>query len=330
MKLKSRLSKWFRHTRMGCAMYERFIVKHYHAFTRLNGGDERRVVLPPCELDPEFIADPFLIRCDGTNWLFFEGMYANRGHRGRDKGVIGCLKQVADGWEYVGVAVEESWHLSYPQVFELDGCVFMIPESGQSGAVSLYECEHFPLKWRKRTDLVRANCNLVDASLLREGDFCYLVVAPAATSLPPQLWMARTIDGPWTIHPQSDHVSSSLRLRRNGGAFIREQGRIYRIAQDCEGGYGRQLFRVPVLQLTPERYEEGHPELLSESIRWQQPLLHHTYNRLKWGDSKLEVVDRHYNSIRRGRALISAFWWFLLDGFRLLMSSALTSRFPSA
>lgn len=314
MKLKSRFATWFRHTRMGCAMYERFVEKHYHVYMRLNGGDERRVVLPPCKLDPEFVADPFLFRHEGTNWLFFEGMYANRGHRGRDKGVIGCLKQVADGWKYVGVVLEEPWHLSYPQVFEQDGRLVMIPESGQSGAVSLYECDEFPLKWRKCGDLIRGNCNYVDAAFVCQDGVFYLVVAPADAALRPMLWKADSIDGPWTIHPQSDHVSSSLRVRRNGGAFVREGNRLYRIAQDCEGGYGRQLFRVPVLQLTPNRYEEGCPESLSESIRWPQPLPHHTYNRLEWDASKLEVVDRHYNAVKRGRHLAAALFWFFVDG----------------
>lgn len=299
---------------MGCAMYERFVEKHYHVYIRLNGGDEHRVVLPPCELDPEFMADPFLIRHEGSNWLFFEGMYANRGHRGRDKGVIGCLKQISGGWEYVGVALEESWHLSYPQVFEQDGRMLMIPESGQSGAVSLYACDDFPLKWRKSTDLIRGNCNYVDASLVVEKGVFYLAVTPADAGLHPQLWTAAAVDGPWKLHPESDCVSSSLRVRRNGGAFIREGNRLYRIAQDCEGGYGRRLFRVPVVQLTPEQYEERQPELLSEVIRWPQPLPHHTYNRLEWNASRLEVVDRHYNTVKRGLDFMSAFIWFLVDG----------------
>lgn len=299
---------------MGCAMYERFVEKHYHSVTRLNGGKEARVVLPTCELDPEFVADPFLIRHEGTNWLFFEGMYANRGHRGRDKGVIGCLKQMSEGWTYVGVALEEVWHLSYPHVFELDGRMWMIPESGQSGAVSLYECEDFPLKWRKCADLICGNCNYVDASLVVEEGVFYLAVAPANAELRPQLWTAAALDGPWKLHPQGDRVSASLRLRRNGGAFVREGDRIFRIAQDCEGGYGRRLFRVPIVQLTSERYEEGRPELLSEAIRWPQPLSHHTYNRLEWGASRLEVVDRHYNTVKRGRNFASALFWFLVDG----------------
>lgn len=310
----SGFKSWFRHTRMGCAVYERFVEKHYHVYIRLNGGDEHRVILPPCELDSEFMADPFLIRHEGSNWLFFEGMYANRGHRGRDKGVIGCLKQIPGGWEYVGVALEEDWHLSYPHVFEQDGRMLMIPESGQSGAVSLYACDDFPLKWRKCADLIRGSCNYVDASLVCQEGVFYLVVSPADATLRPQLWTAASVDGPWKLHPQSDRVPDSLRLRRNGGAFLREDGRICRIAQDCEGGYGRRLFRVPVVRLTSEQYEEGLPELLSETIRWPQPLPHHTYNRLEWGNSRLEVVDRHYNAVKCGRDFASAVFWFLVDG----------------
>jgi len=305
---------------MRSAFYERFVQPHYHAFVRLNRGQEMRVTLPRGEMDSEFLADPFLCRYEGKNWLFFEGMRANRGNRGRAKGVICCLEQVDREWRYRGIALEEPWHLSFPYVFEHGGRTYMIPESGQSGAVSLYECEEFPLKWRKRGDLIRGGCNYVDAALVRQGGVFYLVVTPAGASLRPELWESNSLDGPWVRHPQSDHVSPSLRLRRNGGAFVREGDRLYRIAQDCEEGYGRRLYRVPIVQLTPERYEEGEPELLSEAIVWPQPLPHHTYNRLTWNDSEFEVVDRHYNTIKSGRNFVNAIAWYLVDGLRFCFS----------
>lgn len=306
-------------TTLCMAARERFVLPHYHAYVRMNRGPERRVVLPSDSLDPEFVADPFLFRKNGSTWLFFEGLYRNRGCRGRNKGVIACLKQADGAWQDIGIVLEEPWHLSYPQIFEVDGRTYMIPESGQSGAVSLYESMDFPRGWVKRGDLIVGNCNYVDASLVREGNDFYLVVTPAEAPQRPELWMAESLMGPWTKHPQSEAVSPSLALRRNGGAFLREDGGLFRIAQDCEGGYGRRLFRVPVLRLDSGSYAEGRPELLAAVIDWPQPLPHHTYNRLVTEEGVLEVVDRHYDTMRPPRAFFASTFWFIVDGLRFLI-----------
>lgn len=303
----------------------RFVLPHYHAYVRVDGGMERRVTLSSCELDSEFIADPFLLHWKGENWLFFEGLFARRGNRGRVKGVIGCLRETTTGWHYEGVVLEEPWHLSYPQIFVQGGRVYMIPESGQSGAVSLYECTDFPRGWVKRGDLVRGACNYVDATLVFEDGFFYLVMTPAAAPQSPELWVASALMGPWSRHPRSEAVSSALALRRNGGAFLREGGALFRVAQDCDGGYGLRLFCVPVLRLGRDDYAEGRPETLAEKVGWPQPLAHHTYNRLVTEAGVLEVVDRHYNTGKPPLAFLASVFWFVFDGVRLMWNCCVMS-----
>ena len=296
------------------AMRERFVLPHYHAYVRENRGCERRVCFPEGPLDKEFVADPFLLRWKGETWMFFEGLYVKRGNRGLEKGVIGCLKQDGQDWRYCGVALEEPWHLSFPQVLEEHGRLFMIPESGQAGTVSLYECAEFPLKWIKRCDLLKGNCNYVDAAILRENGMYYMVLTPADLPRRPELWLAESILGPWRKHPESDNVSCSAALRRNGGAFIRRNGRLYRIAQDCDGGYGIRLSQVPIQMVDKHHYQEGAAEDLETSVSWPQPMPYHTYNRLAWNDVEIEVVDRHYYTLKSGMAFCSSLFWFLVDG----------------
>lgn len=307
-------------TTVGAAMYARFVVPHYHSFVRVNGGDEQRVELPDCELDGEFVADPFLFARCGDVWLFFEGMYKGRGDRGVAKGVIGCMRKDGKKWCYMGVALEEHWHLSYPQVFEDGGAVYMIPETAQSGEVALYEAKEFPMKWRKAAVLLRGR--YVDSTLLRKDGFYYMVATPESATLRPELWRSVSLLGPWERHPASGNVSSSLSLRRNGGAFLEEAGRVYRIAQDCDGDYGIRLFMVPVDGVSPDLYSEGVPEVLSEAVSWPQPRRHHTYNRILAGGDLLEVVDRHYNTIRGPVPFLSAVAWYLVDGMRYVFRTA--------
>ena len=82
-----------------------------------------------------------------------------------------------------------------------------------------------------------------------------------------------------------------------------------------------RLFRVPIEVITPTSYSEGAAELLSEAISWPQPKMHHTYNRIKVGESIYEVVDRHYNTIRKPVSFLVAAVWYLIDGLRYVFRS---------
>ena len=307
-KLKMR----FISTTVGSAMYARFVVPHYHTYVRYDEGEEHRIELPECELDREFVADPFLIEHDGTNWLFFEGLKKDRGNRGRSKGVIGCFRQVGDGWEYVGVAMEEQSHLSYPQVFSCDGQLYMIPESGQAGEVALYEAIELPKKWVKRAILIEGK--YVDSSIVKCGEKFFIVTAPEDASMPPEVWFSDRLESGWKKHPQSGNVLSSPCYRRNGGMICRFGERLFRIAQDCDAGYGKRLYRIPIDKLSAEEYAEGVPELMANAVSWPQPGLHHTYNVLLASYRKIEVVDRHFNTLKSPVGFLASAMWFVLDG----------------
>lgn len=304
----------FLKTTVGAAMYARFVVPHYHAYTRVNGGTENRVRLPDCDLSPEFIADPFLLSRDGENWLFFEGMRKKQELRGAAKGVIACFREVDGKWRYQGVVLEAKYHLSYPQVFILDGHTYMIPESAQSGEVALYEAANFPSKWGKKAILLRGR--YVDSSIVIKDGVFYLFTTPEDAEKPPELWFSDSLIGGWRRHPMSYSVSGSMSLRRSGGAIYEENGRLTRVVQDCDGGYGRRLFCIPISELTPDSYCEGEAKLLTDVIGWNQNGLHHTYNRLVVGDCMFEVVDRHYNTFKSPLAFMEAVMWYIIDGFR--------------
>ena len=89
-----------------------------------------------------WFADPLLCHRGGKRWLFAEAMDLSTG-KGRlevcelhDDGSI-------DGWR---VALEEDFHLSFPMVFDWNGEVWMIPETGHDHSLRLYRCRVFPTK----------------------------------------------------------------------------------------------------------------------------------------------------------------------------------------
>lgn len=264
--------------------------ERYRVFVRLNGGKALPVEMgKDGPWDPDYCADPFLFRHGGTNWLFYETLDRS------GKGVLGCFKEENGKWTQQGIVLSEPWHLSYPQVFEEDGHIYMIPESCDAkgnhkhGHVALYEAVEFPRKWKKTGTLI--NEPFADATLFKKDGHYYLSCYKVTEKEDSEIWHSPSLAGPWTKHPQSDNTNQSKRLRRNGGAFQTIDGQLCRIAQDGNGDYGKRLFKIPVLELSPERYREGNATLLSLDGNWPDNGMRHTYNNMNVPEGLIEVID---------------------------------------
>ena len=98
-----------------------------------------RIIHPPKN---RFYADPFLFEKNGRHFLFFEDYsYSSR------KGVISCLELNDEhGSDQPVTVLERRYHLSYPFVFECDGEIYMLPETGENNCVELYRAPEFPFR----------------------------------------------------------------------------------------------------------------------------------------------------------------------------------------
>ena len=45
------------------------------------------------------------------------------------------------------VALQEDFHLSFPTVFDWNGAIWMIPETGSDHSLRIYRCKKFPAEW---------------------------------------------------------------------------------------------------------------------------------------------------------------------------------------
>lgn len=80
------------------------------------------------------VADPFLFVKNEKLYLFYEskGFFS--------PGVIMMTSTVdLKNWSKPVVVLKESFHLSYPWVFEEEGKIYMIPETGSDKSIRLYE-----------------------------------------------------------------------------------------------------------------------------------------------------------------------------------------------
>lgn len=270
----------------------RCCVQGWRAYTWVDGGEMTWVNPGKHDWHRAFVADPFLFHWQGANWLFCETVGVDW------KGKIACFKEVNGKWVNQGIVLENPWHMSYPQVFEEDGHIYMIPEQSAlgKGNVSLYEATDFPRGWVKRATLI--DRPFADATLLRKDGHYYL----ACYTIPPhetaELWHAPSLLGPWERHPQWQNINQDAKYRRCGGAFISTplplytaKEPIYRIAQDCDRGYGLRLYKIPVLEVTPEKYQEGDPIPFLDENAFPRHHFKHTYNEIMVDGQKLSVLD---------------------------------------
>lgn len=274
----------------------------WRSYVSCNGATPKCVPLPR-EMNG-FCADPFFFEKDGVLWLFFETVTKAM------KGRLACCRWTGKKWVDFQIVLEEPFHLSYPQVVEEDGHIYMIPESGDhgKGCVALYEATDFPRGWVKRQVLI--DKPHADSTLFRKEGHCYLACYTNEKETA-ELWHSEKLIGPWSLHPQSGNMNQSRRLRRCGGAWLEEGGKLFRIAQDCNGFYGKRLFKVPVKKISPTEYEEGVAKVL-----WDQTMYPyrkcHTYNEVErvggGGVEKWRVIDCHQNVLRNPIEAMRMLW----------------------
>jgi hypothetical protein len=227
-------------------------------------------------------ADPRLFGHGSSSWLFFEHW-----QNGLTKGEIwrGLLEKDGSLSE-VGPGLRLPYHLSYPQLFEEHGEIFLIPESEEAGGVDLFRARRFPDDWVLERRLIDFPC--VDPTAFWWRDRWWMIVSPqnvkgvAAISW---LFSAPRLTGPWVVHP-ANPVASSAKNARGAGPVFSYESKLIRPSQDCGLSYGRALIFNEILSLEAESYAEH--TFARVDAGWKPGLAGvHTYTRLdEW-----EAID---------------------------------------
>lgn len=231
-----------------------------------------------------FYADPFVFEWRGRTCLFLEEYpYASR------KGVISVAELQPDGtFSTPRVVLEEPHHLSYPQVFEHQGKVYMIPESSGADELVLYRAEHFPDRWVREAVLVRGR-KLNDMTLLVRDDRFWLIgteqVGRGSASDTMVIWSADQLTGPWSPHPLNPLRIDRARARP-GGRIIERDGRILIPVQDGTLAYGGGLGLIELLELSDSAVRFGPLQPIVPGPAWARHGIH-TLNRA----GRVEVID---------------------------------------
>lgn len=222
-----------------------------------------------------FWADPFLIKHDGTTYVFFEEYDYTEGRAWISAGIIQNEK-----FEYLGKVIDAGYHMSFPFIFEHEGAIYLIPETATQRRLEIWRATCFPMKWELHKTTL-SGWDLADTVLHKhhgqwymltnmcntmDSDFCnelhvFMIDSPDLNSVTP--------------HPENPVVIDS-RTARNGGRLFTRNGRLYRPSQNNSYGvYGYGLNIMEITELTPTTYREQLVRKAEPNFRPGITAIHH-------------------------------------------------------
>jgi len=257
--------------------------------TLLDGNAASFSVLP--ESKRYWYADPFLFEYCGKTYLFVE-MFDNV----TEKGLVGVSVLGEKGFSVPEVVLEESFHLSYPYVFEENGEIYMMPETMGDGCIQLYKAVDFPYKWQKHSVLADEK-GMVDTVICDKWLIASRVTDPAKKETQLQLFDRYTGEP----HPVNKSLQSN-QISRGAGRLFERNGKLIRPAQNCSGGvYGAGLVFYSVDEISDTSYSETEVFRLEPSriklLKGSPAEGVHTYARC--GDVEIVDIKKHRFNFRR-------------------------------
>ncbi|MEY8216628.1 MAG: hypothetical protein RPR97_19355, partial [Colwellia sp.] len=204
-----------------------------------------------------FFADPFIIKRDGETICFVEDYSYD------DK--IACISAIRindDGsYALLGEVIKEPFHMSFPYVFDYNDELYMIPETKDAGAIRLYQCVDFPLKWEYKKDLM-GNVNCVDSMVFEENGWWLLTnkSEQGSSDNGSRLYAYHTddpINGAWIPHKGNPIVFDS-NISRNGGLLSDENNALFRVRQKQSfNEYGKSITIAKIDTLNKSEFSES-------------------------------------------------------------------------
>ena len=205
-----------------------------------------------------FQADPFLFVKDDELYLFYELQHWD------DPGCIVMIKtKDLRTWSTPMIVLQESFHHSFPFVFEDHGIIYMIPESQEDNSIRLYRANddltsfsfvRVLLQQEKMDGII---FNFVDSHIYKKDDNYFLFTSYKKDWMYYQeLYVSDDLlHSEFIKHPKSP-ICVSNEFGRNAGSLITYESRLLRVTQDCHVDYGDNISFMEITTLDENDYEE--------------------------------------------------------------------------
>ena len=203
-----------------------------------------------------YFADPFIFQLDDVKYIFCE-KYSQI----FKKGVIVAF-QISEDNKLIdlGVVLEESFHLSFPFIFEFKKSIYMIPETKSASKVILYKNISWPNEWQEVSVLLEG-VKAADSVIFRHKKVWWLLTTfdSAGTNMAQSelhvYFSTQLESSKWEKHPKNPVIVDSYK-GRNAGFFI-YGGKLIRCSQSLQNyQYGSKLNFHEITELTKFEYIE--------------------------------------------------------------------------
>lgn len=215
-----------------------------------------------------FLADPFLLINEDKYYIFFE-------HQSRTgPAEISYLSSI-DGlnYTYKGVALRESFHLSFPQIFNYKNDIYLLPETASANNVLLYESVGFPQEWKIKDTLIK-NFKLKDPAILISKELNLIVGIDQNYNQ--KVFTADSLFGEWK-ETKDFEIGIGDEIRPAGN-FFKHKNHYYIPFQNNFEGYGSgvSLYKL-VFNENNRRFVKVKNLILekNDSIDWFNRGMHH-------------------------------------------------------
>ena len=226
-----------------------------------------------------FWADPFLYRYENQLYVFFENFsYKTK------KGKISCGRIVENdkgrySIEDVRDALDFDYHMSYPQIVEEGGDIFMIPETAANKRLEVYRCARFPDEWELYATAFDGE-EVIETTYFRDENGYKWLFLNKGRAAEAELYIYRisslkleSIEG-HALNP----VIVDCKKGRNGGAPFKYGNECYRPSQiNTHGVYGRGIHISKIKKLTLEEYEDEEVVSIEPNFRKGLVGTHHLH-----------------------------------------------------
>ncbi len=233
-----------------------------------------------------FLADPFLISHKGREICFVED-YSLKKNKGR----ISAIELHDDQYKFLGIVLEENFHMSYPYVFKVDNNVYMIPETHAIGEIRLYKSTKFPERWRLEK-ILKQNVSAVDTAVFKKNENWFMLTNVCSSGINEHnselhiFFSKNLISEEWLPIESGNPVIFDSQRARNGGFFVSEN-KFYRVNQiHSKGQYGRKFGINLINEINKKRYDEQQTTVIEPSFFENAIGTHHFHS-----SEKYNVID---------------------------------------
>lgn len=257
----------------------------------------------------KWFADPFPVHYEGNDYLFVEIMDYHNVY-----GQIAVAKIKNNKIYKFKTIISEPFHMSFPNVFQFHGCLYMIPETCQAKQVRLYKCIEFPYRWELDRILLE-DIKLVDHALYI-SDNHIIMISYDISNMENKRAVIYSIDLE-NMNIKQINPEGYISQERAAGTVFLVDNELYRAVQDCTNCYGDYIKIYKIDRIDENRIEEQFiKEIHADEVLFSENrgIEHiHTLNV----SETYEVIDFRYRKIYINKLFIRLWRNYIRKGRKL-------------